>query len=95
MPECPIDDCTISIESFNLMCLGHWRQVPTLMRSAVNTAYRAWTHGSIGLEQLRDVQNNAIHYVNVARAKANERAGRRPKSEPPAGTVTTTPSLPW
>jgi hypothetical protein len=56
--QCPVPGCRIVLPRTKLMCLAHWRKVPTGYRNAVHAA---WDHGNgMGTEALRQAQDAAL-----------------------------------
>lgn len=57
---CPVPGCLIRKSRQYLMCRVHWARVPRDLQGAVYGAYRAWRGDRISLDELRDVQADAI-----------------------------------
>lgn len=63
--ECPAG-CGRRIRTTLLLCAHHWFQVPADLRDEVTSTWSRYQKGTIGLEELREVQARAIATVSPA-----------------------------
>lgn len=42
MSKCPVEGCKDAVKAGHLMCLKHWRLVPTRLQRAVNSTWRSY-----------------------------------------------------
>lgn len=59
---CGVHPCSSVIQEWKLMCVAHWRRVPSPMRDNVWRALRAWQEhgGADKLHELQRAQHLAI-----------------------------------
>ena len=61
--QCSVPGCGRSLPLDMLMCRAHWFRVPKALRDEVWAAWRQYQRGTLGLDELREVQQRATDAV--------------------------------
>lgn len=62
---CSVPRCPIVIDRVKLMCLGHWRDVPTPVRNRVVTALAAWRRNMADADALMALQQAQAEAIGL------------------------------
>ena len=76
MSGCPVDGCNVTPRPGQLMCLAHWRMVPTTEQRAVNRTWAAYGRH-------RDMET--LNEYRAAKDKAVAAANRESRSAKQGG----------
>lgn len=61
MNKCPF--CDVSLPSTRFACTKHWFALSPAQRSTINKGYTDYLHDRIGIERLREIQDEVINDV--------------------------------
>lgn len=72
MRICPFTGCWKEIPGTLFACRRHWYSLPLTWRARVGNAYQEWLAGKISVDQLRDIQQQAL---DATKTGGNARVG--------------------